>query len=204
MSTTAPTQPRRRRLQQGPVRTAQRSARTARRSAPPAAPYRDGESFDAGQTRWPEMTVYGFRHGAHELRLFRAAPDAALEAAVRAGSAALRVVPRGALTLLMVRLTPDAPWEYAPVSWWLLPDEDAREVAAGDVDAPMRLVLVDGRSGQVRASSTLHRAVRVRRGLWHTLRAQSAQPGTLLEVAAELRQVQTAAVHAHDSGAAGA
>lgn len=151
--------------------------------------YEVGSAFDASRLRWPELTVYAYNAGAHELRLFRQAPDAALTKAVQSGRAEFRFSPQGAVALLLFRFAGQTEWQFAAVSWWLLSRDDAGALSADSMTAPLRVVLVDSLTGKVTAACLIEWEAAVRLAFNQALRGQSEQSGQLAQVSADLRSV---------------
>lgn len=80
-----------------------------------------GEEFNKGVRSWPEATVFEYTAGGCHLLLSYRNPTAREKKAF-SGGARFALFCKSDLIFLLFKLG-DMPWQYAPYSYWLVPEE---------------------------------------------------------------------------------
>ena len=146
------------------------------------------QPWEAGGRNWPELTIYAYRGGLHQLRFFSRAPGLAERETVATGSYefGLNVYPD--LAFLFFRARGEDQWRHVPVSWWTLPE--AGQIPPGaETPAEMELVMIDCESGLVLATGRAPLGSLIARQLNSCLNQQANSPhafmrtGQVLEAA---------------------
>ena len=137
-----------------------------------------GQPYSQTRRTWPETVQYNFRGGSHELVLFYASPHPAEVAGVQTGRAAFALATYMDLIFLCYKFG-DLPWSDAAYSWHLVSEED-REPAPDwpekDARALLTTILVDAKTGIVRALRASTFSPAFTRALHDAIRAQAARP----------------------------
>jgi len=158
------------------------------------APARDNESapvrtvelttrieqpWEPGRRNWPELTVYAYRGGVHQLRFFLRNAGAGQRESVSRGSYefGLNVYPD--LAFLFFRPRGEDQWHHVPVSWWTLPE--AGQIPPGaDMPSKLELVLIDCETGLLLATGCATLGNVIARQLNACLNQQANSPHAFL------------------------
>jgi len=151
---------------------------------------RVNERFERGGelTRWPEMAQYAHDSKTHELCIFHWSPSAEEIGAVVSNAVEIDFEDFGTLCYLKSRLTPESEWQSAPVSYWLLPNRGALPTAG----SPLRIVLVDGANGTIKAVGSAKFEAKAEARLLSLLEQQSHEVVGHLAMDRQLRETRLA------------
>jgi hypothetical protein len=142
--------------------------------------------FEAGRIRWPEMLQYSCESAGHEVRIFVWHPTEAEIDAVDNATARITVQDHVAVCSIEVELEPGGKSLRAPIAWWLLSAHHGKVPPAG---SPVRLTLIDGASGVVRAIGYTTMPAAAEAALIKRLRQQAKSPLGHLEMDNTLKKL---------------
>jgi hypothetical protein len=125
------------------------------------------------------MLQYSCESAGHEVRIFIWHPTDAEISAVDNATAKVTVQDHGAVCSVEVEVEPGGKTLRAPIAWWLLSAHHGKVPPAG---SPVRLTLVDGASGVVRAIGYARFPAAAEGALVKRLRQQSKSPLGHLEM----------------------
>lgn len=155
-----------------------------------------GDRWPAWGPGTPEGTQYNYYDRGHELAIFVDKPTRDEINAVRKGQVEIRVLVDLPVVLLLARFAgvrgkTGLPWQDAPYSWHLVPEERRQlPPELGAEERPLlTVVLVDARDGKVRALRQLALEVDVGQALHAGIRAQAAAPWPGLAYDAKLESL---------------
>lgn len=137
-----------------------------------------GSLYHPARRTWDEGAEYNCRGGWHWLHLFLAGPSAAEVAAVASGEVALALYVQQPAIYLCHAFGPGddtLPWSAAPFSIHLVPQHE-RVLPPAEEQAVMRVVLIDARTGIVRALRAFLLAPAFTGALHAAIREQAAAP----------------------------
>lgn len=142
--------------------------------------YRVGTLLIPGRTTWPETPEYGYRDGAHVLRLFYNEPTAEEIAAIKTGTAEFRAMAIGPILFFVYRFGTH-PWGDAPFSWHMLSQQRPADATLPPQLQPgatvvLHIILVDASTGIIRALRIVSLDPTVAQYLHTAIRTQCSQP----------------------------
>lgn len=140
--------------------------------------YRVGELYHPTRRSWPEVALYQYRGGSHELVLFLPRPTSREVRAVRQGLASFAFYADQNLLVLLYAFGDGLPWSDAPFSWHLLPEAERvlPPETRGEERALLSVVLVDAETGIIRALRVVTLSPTFTRLLHDAIREQAARP----------------------------
>jgi hypothetical protein len=149
-----------------------------------------GERWSAEFNRYDEGVRYVYRHGAHELTLFWAAPTAAEIGGLRDAEVEVGLFSHGPAAFLLYKVKNVCEWSDASFNVHLVPEGERElpEEAPGD-RARLKLTLVDAEDGVVRARRILSLDKVMTQALRHAMREQAGAPFNRLIYDAAVQEV---------------
>lgn len=113
-----------------------------------------GKPYIPGKTSYPEAGEYNYRSGTHELRIFLGDATAAEISAVESGEAEFAFAyEQPDILMFLYRFGRVLTWSDAPYTIHLVPEAQRAEppILIGDERALLSIILIDARSGIVKA-----------------------------------------------------
>jgi hypothetical protein len=144
---------------------------------------RVNQPFDQMRIRWPEMVQYSFSD-IHELRIFRWSLEESDITAVQSGALQIRFESSGSMRYLVTAVDTDAEPFRAPIAWWLLPTRECAAPAGAD----LRVILVDGKSGFIKAVREIRLDSETEASLVECLQRQAQDTFGHLEMDVQLKR----------------
>jgi len=132
-----------------------------------------GEPYDASVSDWPEGCHYNYDVSGHSLHYLYNGPLPIEISSVQRGQAQFGLYVRGPVTFLLHQFG-EMPWNDAPYSWWLVP-EDERKLpeVSDDLHALLRVIMLDTCTGLVVALRVLTFSPEFTKRLHQAIRLQS-------------------------------
>lgn len=137
-----------------------------------------GKPYSEARRTWPETVQYNYRGGTHELLLFYNGPRPAEIHAIQEERAAFALATYLDVIYLCFKFG-DQPWSDAGYSWHLVSEEERElppEWEEEEARALLTTVLIDARSGLVKALRVSTFSPAFTRALHDAIRAQAARP----------------------------
>ncbi len=138
-----------------------------------------GTPYHPARRRWPEGISYNYRGGEHEMRFVLTDPTASEVDAIAAGALALALYVHQPLIVRLDRFGPEGgsgiSWGDAPFTLHRVPTHE-RSLPTDDTPGVLRIVLVDGHTGFVRAVRPVLLVEGFAAALHTAIRAQATAP----------------------------